>query len=725
MDTTDGRITREAVPATAPRLPLSVRAEVLRVLYRSPDSSYVVTQFRTLSGETPSEFVGVGEALGGFREGVRVNVLGHWEDSPRFGRRFRILAVRFPDPSTLNGLRALLGSGMIHGLGPTLAARVVERFGSLTLELLDRQPERLLEVEGIGPVVVQRVTASWQAQRQYAEALVDLCGYGLSSSLAFQVLRHFQQNARTVIEREPYRLMELHGVGFVRADLIAARMGVSGTDSRRITAGILYVMDEAKHQGHACLPREKVMKAAVKLLALPSDVIVDELAAMRQAGRLIEEQGIWYLPPLRDAERTIEACVAELVRQLLHEAPLGSTRVESLHLNLLQEQALKRGLCYPLSVVTGAAGTGKTMVVGALVRHARRLGENVVICAPTGKAAMRLAQLGVEGAQTVHRALEYVPGCGCRRTSRRPLDADLIIVDEASLLDLELARDLCAAVDVRRSRLVLVGDEGQLASIGPGQVFRDLIQSGVCPITRLEEVQRRAAQSSIIRLAHQVRQGQLPSISQDWGENHVWYPLTTPDEIQQKLVDVLRALAADRGMALADCQVLVPFRRGPLGTEALNRVLQDVAAPLPCPMLGAFRMGDRVLHLTNDYQREVFNGDIGSVIEVNEDERYLLVEFGHRQLAFLATQLDRLELAYCLTVHKAQGSEFSSVVLILHTSQYVGLHAELLYSAMTRAKQQLILLGPPQAYHMAAKKQGGVKRYSGLFRRPQILTITS
>lgn len=703
--------------------PECLSAAVLRVLYRSPDSSYVVTQFRavTVSGDTPAEFVGVGEVLGGFREGIRVELVGHWEETTRFGRRYRILAVRFPDPSSLKGVRAFLGSGVIRGLGPTLAGRVVERFGEATLEVLDRQPERLLEVEGIGPLVAQHVTASWQAQRRSAAALAQLCGHGVSSSLAFQVMRQFQHEACAIVEREPYRLMELHGVGFVRADRIATRQGISGADPRRVAAGILCVIAEARQQGHACLPREKVVKAAMKLLALDSQVIQHQLAELQKTGRLIEEQGIWYLPTLREAERTIEACVAELVRQPLQESLLGSTRVESLHLNALQEQALKRALCYPLSVLTGAAGTGKTMVVGALVRQARRLGETVVVCAPTGKAAMRLAEVGVEGAQTIHRALEYVPGRGCRRTSQRPIDAELIIVDEASLLELELAHDLCAAVDARRSRLVFVGDDGQLPSIGPGQVFRDLIASGVCPVTRLEEVQRQAAQSSIVRLAHQVRQGQLPSISQDWGENHVWYPLATPEEIQQKLVDVLRALAAEQGVALADCQVLVPFRRGPLGTEALNRVLQDVAAPFPCPMLGAFRVGDRVLHVINDYQRDVFNGDVGRVIELNEDEQYLLVQFGHRQLAFLATQLDRLELAYCLTIHKAQGSEFSRVVLILHISHYIGLRAELLYSAVTRAKHQLILMGSAQAYHMAARQQEGILRYSGLFRRPQLL----
>ena len=442
---------------------------------------------------------------------------------------------------------------------------------------------------------------------------------------------------------------------------------------------------------------------------------------MGKRRELVEDQGVWYLPQLREAEEVIESSVAVLSRQPLQDCLITSTRTETMALNFLQEQGMRRALTYSVSVVIGAAGVGKTAMVGALVRHAKRLGKTVALCAPTGKAAMRLVEMGAGGAQTLHRLLEYVPGVGCRRHGHRPINADLVVVDEASLLDIELARDLFSALDLEKTAVLLVGDDSQLPSIGAGQVLRDVIESGLCPVTRLEEVQRQAAQSSIIRLANGIRVGKLPSISQDWGENHVWYPLQTVEEIQAKLGEVMASMQEKAGIAMARCQVLVPYRRGPLGTERLNRVLQAMAAPLPCPTLGPFRLGDRVMHLINDYQRDVFNGDVGRVCDVNPDEQYMVVEFGDRKLAFLVSQLDRLELAYCITSHKAQGSEFPCVIVILHTSHYVGLRSELLYSAVTRAKRHLVLMGLPK--HSILRRRSET-RWPGIppFRRPQALS---
>lgn len=703
-----------------------VSAKVVRVVFRSPDSSYVVVNVRTVGRtDLPSEFIAVGEVPGGLAEGSLVELIGYWEESQKFGRRYRIAASRHQDPTTLNGVRALLGSGVIEGIGPTLANRIVERFGSASLEVLASAPERLLEVEGIRQESIERVIASWRSYRDLGPELAILCGYGLTASLAVKVLRQFQSESCEIIRANPYKLMELHGIGFLRADAIAERVGVVGMDPVRVKAAIVFVLDDARHQGHTCFPHDKLVKAAGTLLGTTPDAIETTLLEMGKRRELVEDQGVWYLPQLREAEEVIESSVAVLSRQPLQDCLITSTRTETMALNFLQEQGMRRALTYSVSVVIGAAGVGKTAMVGALVRHAKRLGKTVALCAPTGKAAMRLVEMGAGGAQTLHRLLEYVPGVGCRRHGHRPINADLVVVDEASLLDIELARDLFSALDLEKTAVLLVGDDSQLPSIGAGQVLRDVIESGLCPVTRLEEVQRQAAQSSIIRLANGIRVGKLPSISQDWGENHVWYPLQTVEEIQAKLGEVMASMQEKAGISMASCQVLVPYRRGPLGTERLNRVLQAMAAPLPCPTLGPFRLGDRVMHLINDYQRDVFNGDVGRVCDVNPDEQYMVVEFGDRKLAFLVSQLDRLELAYCITIHKAQGSEFPCVIVILHTSHYVGLRSELLYSAVTRAKRHLVLMGSPQAFHIAAKKRDTMARYSGLFRRPQALSTSS
>ncbi len=694
---------------------------VLNVVFRSPDATYGVVLVHpidptssSVEGQSSTSFVAVGEAVALLQAGMRVTVIGTWETVERFGRRLRVYGTIPLWPTTQSGMRALLGSGVISGLSPAFAVRIVDRFQASTLDVLATCPERLLEIEGVYPAAVEALSLFMHARQEVVNSLAVLCLWGVSASVATRIVLQYGRNACQIVQSTPYRVLEIEGLTFVQADGVASCVGVSGSAEIRITAGLIHVLEEAARQGHVCYPTELLLRAASALLDLPRELVVGHLSVVQQQGELVEEEGVWYLPRLRQAESGIESSVGVLVRAPLLESFMTGS-VETLALTPLQDLAVKRALSYPLSVVTGLTGTGKTLVVGAVVRQARRIGLSVVLCAPSPKAAARVSQKTGLPALPVMRVLEHVAGHGYRRTQVRPIDADLVVMDEASYLGVEDAESFFHAVDPERTGVMLAGDDRLRMPCGPGDVLRDLIQSGLCPITRLDEVDRQAAQSSIVRLAHQISVGRLPEITEDWGENHHWRLGDDPAEIMAQLLTVIDELVAMGVVSRAGCQVLVPFRGGPLGSESVNRVLQAAAYPLPCRSLGPFRLGDRVIHLGDDYVRELCDGDIGRVCEV--DEGYLYVSFEHRVVPFVASQLSRLELAYCLPIAKAQWSQFPCVILILHTSEARILCRDLVYGAMTRAEQQLVLMGSAHAYRIAAQASEAPLRYSGLFRR--------
>lgn len=696
---------------------------VLSVVFRSPDATYavvsvcpIVSTSSLFEGQASTSFIAVGESVASLQSGMRVTLIGTWETVERFGRRLRVYGTIPLWPTSQSGMRALLGSGVIPGLSPAFAVRIVERFQAATLDVLSTCPERLLEIEGVYPAAVEALSHFLHARQDVIHCLAALCLWGLGSSVAMRIVLQYGRNACQIVQSTPYRVLEIEGITFVQADGVAACVGVTGSAEVRMTAGLTYVLEEAARQGHVCYPTGFLLRAGSTLLGLPREQIVAHLSVLQAQRELVEEDGVWYLPRLRQAESGIESAVGALVRAPLLESFMTGS-VETLTLTPLQDLAVKRALSYPLSVVTGLTGTGKTLVVGAVVRQARRIGLSVMLCAPSPKAAARVSQKTGLPALPIMRVLEHVAGHGYRRTQVRPIDVDLVVMDEASCLSVEDAESFFLAIDPERTGVMLAGDDRLRMLCGPGDVLGDLIQSGLCPITRLDEVDRQAAQSSIVRLAHQISVGRLPEITDDWGENHHWRLGNDPAEIIAQLLTVIDELVAMGVVSRAGCQVLVPFRGGSLGSESLNRLLQAAVYPLPCPSLGPFRLGDRVIHLGDDYVREISDGDIGRVCEVDEQQGYLYVSFEHRVFPFLASQLSRLELAYCLPIAKAQWSRFSCVILILHTSEARILCRDLVYGAMTRAEQQLVLMGSAHAYRIAAQASEAPPRYSGLFRR--------
>ncbi len=695
-------------------------AVVRRTLYRSPDSSFVVLEFARL--DAPVEFVGVGQVPGMLASGVEVDVSGYWEEHPKFGRRFRILVLTLPLPSSAETIRAWLSSGILPGIGPTLAARIVDRLGDQALIVLDQSPERLLEIEGVTHAVLTAMLNGWKVQRSASEWMAALCAYGLPPPAASRTLDRYGREAVSLVKNAPYRLLDIEGLPFERVDRVAQGFGVPAGDPERVQAGILAIMKEALQHGHSCLPLEHLVKPAARLLKLSSDEVQRHLPVVAEHGELIEEQGMWYCERWHTAEAVIEARVAELVREPLHQARLMDAQIESGVLTLLQEQAFRRALCYPLSIVTGITGTGKTLVAGAIARHARRLGQRVLYCVPGRRCVARAKAIAGVEAIPLGRALEWIPGHGCRRSRRRPLDADLVIVDDMESVSLESASELFEAIDPRRTALVIAGDDAQLPAAGPGQVLRDLVAASICPVTRLEDADPTMRCPPIIALADRVHHGSCPERQEHWNEQYQWYLVDDIPGIQDCVRRLVTEWAVTRECGVEDCQVLVPFRRGLLGTDRLNCILQDALAPLPRPILGPFRLGDRVRHTMHDGLRDIPMGEIGIVCHIVEDSHYLEVEFYGRRVPFLACQLDRLELAYCLTVQKAQGLTWSKVIVALHMSQYAGLRREVLYTAVTRATRELAWVGPEPAFRVATTETAGPIRYTGLFRRPTFLS---
>lgn len=714
-----------ALPRIPEHLPvLAIHdVRVLSVVFRSPDATYAVVSVHPIvsasslvEGQDAPSFIAVGESVALLQVGMRLTLIGTWETVERFGRRLRVYGTIPLWPTSQSGMRALLGSGVIPGVSPAFAVRIVDRFQAATLDVLSTCPERLLEIEGVYPAAVEALSLYMHARQGVVDCLATFCLWGVGSSVAMQIVLQYGPNACQIVQSTPYRVLEIEGITFVQADAVAVCVGVSGSAEMRMTAGLTYVLKEAARQGHACYPTVFLLRAASTLLGLPREQVVAHLSLLQTRRELIEEDGAWYLPRLKQAESGIEAAVGALVRAPLLESFMTGS-VETLALTPLQDLAVKRALSYPLSVVTGLTGTGKTLVVGSVVRQARRIGLSVVLCAPSPKAAARVSQKTGLPAFPVRRVLEHVAGHGYRRTQVRPIDADLVVMDEASSLGVEDAESLFLAVDPERTGVMLAGDDRLRVPCGPGDLLRDLIQSGLCPITRLDEVDRQAAESSIVRLAHQISAGRLPEITDDWGENHHWRLGSDTAEIIAQLLAVIDELVGMGVVSRAGCQVVVPFRGGTLGSEALNRLLQATAYPLPCPSLGPFRLGDRVIHLGDDYVREICDGDIGRVCEVDEENGYLYVSFERQVCPFLASQLSRLELAYCLPIAKAQWSRFPCVILILHTSEARILCRDLVYGAITRAEQHLVLMGSAHAYEIAAQASEAPPRYSGLFRR--------
>ena len=681
------------------------------VVFSSPESGWTVARL-DVQGQ-PTTIVGT---LAGVQPGETLRLTGHWVDDRKYGRQFRVQSFLSVEPSTLLGIERYLGSGMVRGIGPVMAHKLVEHFRLDTLKVIDTEAARLREIRGLGPVKIAAIQAAWKEQRGIRDVMVFLQSHGVSATHATRIYKRYGSAALGVVRTTPYRLArEVTGIGFLSADRIAAALGTARDAPERLEAGVLHALEQAADDGHCLLPRERLIAAAGELLGCdpaPVSAALDRLVLRRE----VVQEGEGGDAAVFDARvHETECAAAGAVRRLLaaRRRPVrrrdpdleAFTAQTGMTLAPEQLRAVMRALESPLLVVTGGPGTGKTTLVRAILHALDRRRERALLAAPTGRAAKRLAEATGRSAQTLHRLLEWNPReHRFARDAESPLAADLVIVDEVSMVDLWLFRHLLAALE-GGTRLVLVGDADQLPSVGAGAVLADCLAAGTLDVVRLQHIFRQDDTSRIVVNAHRIRDGE-PPLFPPAGQrgDFVLVERAEPEDVLAavRLLVGERLPAALHVDARADIQVLVPMHRGTLGAAALNAALQDVLNPRGDAVPGtALRVGDKVMQVRNNYDLEVFNGDLGHIEAWDSEERVLQVRFDDRSVRYEPGDIGELVPAYACTVHKSQGSEYPVVVLVLHRQHHVLLRRNLLYTAVTRARRQVVVVGERRALQTA------------------------
>ncbi len=672
---------------------------------------------------------------------------GTWTRHAQWGRQMQVARYEVVRPATAFAIEKYLGSGMVKGVGPVMAKRIVEKFGEDALDVIEQQPRKLLEIYGIGQKKLEQIKKAWHDQREIRTIMLFLQSHGVSPAYAVKIYKTYGDKSIRVVEQNPYQLaQDIWGIGFKTADKIAREMGIAEDDPRRIEAGVVYVLNESVETGgNAYLTADELDTKAREILAVETvSAAVDALAA---SGRLVIEPATFlgetevaiYTPSLHKTECGLADRLKRLLSQPIKAPPHPakfdawlSALIEKRGLPLSDEQrdGVRTALLSRFMVLTGGPGVGKTTTSNTVVAAFEALKKNVLLASPTGRAAKRLSEVTGREAKTVHRLLEFDPEQrGFKRGPDSPLECDVLIVDECSMLDMVLSYSLLKAVP-DDAQVVFVGDVDQLPSVGPGNVLRDLIDSGAVPVARLTQVFRQAAESLIITNAHRINKGQFPTLpAPSEHKDCAFVPAEEPEEVAEKIVAVVARSLPKRGYQTGDVQVLTPMQRGSAGAAHLNTRLQEVLNP---PTEGKeevargsrlFRVGDRVMQMVNNYDKGVYNGDIGVVITISHEDSVLGVQFtdaqGTNDVSYDFADVDELTLAFATSIHKSQGSEYPVVVLAIHTQHFMLLQRNLLYTALTRAKKFAVLVGTQRAIAMAVKKQSDTKRHTRLKERLQ------
>ncbi|GLW14149.1 ATP-dependent RecD-like DNA helicase [Streptomyces sp. NBRC 13847] len=735
-----------------------------RITYANEESGYTVARVDT--GRGAGDLLTVVGALLGAQPGESLRMEGRWGSHPQYGKQFTVDNYTTVLPATIQGIRRYLGSGLIKGIGPRIADRIVEHFGTDTLDVIETEPARLVEVPGLGPKRTKLIGAAWEEQKAIKEVMVFLQGVGVSTSIAVRIYKKYGDASISVVRNAPYRLAaDVWGIGFLTADRIAQSVGIPHDSPDRVKAGLQYALSQSTDQGHCFLPEEQLIADAVKLLGVDTGLVIDclgELAADPE-GVVREkvpgsEDGApvtaVYLVPFHRAEISLAGRLTRLLRTDEDRMPAFRdvawdkalawlARRTGAELAPEQQQAVRLALTEKVAVLTGGPGCGKSFTVRSVVELARAKKAKVVLAAPTGRAAKRLAELTGAEASTVHRLLELKPGGDAAYDADRPLDADLVVVDEASMLDLLLANKLVKAVPPG-AHLLLVGDVDQLPSVGAGEVLRDLLAAGgpvraapegsggrvaggTVPAVRLTRIFRQAQQSGVVTNAHRINSG-VPPLTNGLPDFFL-FAEEDSEEAGRLTVDVVaRRIPAKFGLdPRRDVQVLTPMHRGPAGAGALNGLLQQAVTPgrpdLPERRVGGrvFRVGDKVTQIRNNYEKGsngVFNGTVGVVTALDQDEQRLTVRTDEdEEVAYDFDELDELAHAYAVTIHRSQGSEYPAVVIPVTTSAWMMLQRNLLYTAVTRAKRLVVLVGSRKALGQAVRTVSAGRRCTALDHR--------
>jgi len=728
----------------------SIQGTISRITYQHPESHYTVARLDEDGGPSTT-VVGV---IFPVAEGEEIKVTGAWKRHPRYGLQFQVDHWEKIDPSTIEGIEKYLGSGLIKGIGPTYAKRLVAAFGTETLRVLSEEPLRILDVDGIGEVRARRIMEAWQAQRGMQDVMVFLQGHGVGASLALRIYRVFGADTIAQVRENPYALArQVHGIGFLLADRLANHIGIHGDFPLRVQAGVLHVLRESAERGHCYLPLNGLAKTACELLAVDNeriDIAVEKLVERNEV--VLQDQPDRrgtrvYLVELFEAEKRVADTLARLLstasflqseRLRPWEKDKSGTRgghgaidllrgslFSDLPIELDEEQidAARRALNEKAFIITGGPGTGKTTLLMSILTVLRRARVTFALAAPTGRAAKRMTESTGEAALTLHRLLEYNPReGGFQRHEDNPLQVDVIIVDEASMVDLTLMDHLLRAIEPH-THLILVGDVDQLPSVGPGSVLKDLIDSNAVPVAVLKRIFRQDRQSLIVVNAHRILQGQnLEFADARERRDFDFMARESEDEILETIKELLREripawLRLRPDEIVQSVQLLTPMHRGMLGTIQLNRELQALLNPIGEGLERGgttLRVRDKVMQLRNNYDKGVFNGDLGRIVSIDREDGKIQVDFDDKRVAYEADEWDEISLAYATSIHKSQGSEYPVVILPLHTSHYMMLYRSILYTAVTRGKSLVIVVGSRKALGMAIRNVRVENRNTGL-----------
>jgi exodeoxyribonuclease V alpha subunit len=698
---------------------------VERVTFHNCDSGFCVIRVKARGHKDLVTVVGHAAVVAA---GEFVQISGTWTNDRTHGVQFRASFLKTTTPTTLEGIERYLGSGMIRGIGPIYAAKLTRAFGETVFDVIEESPERLRGVAGIGPVRARRIIDGWADQKVVREIMLFLHAHGVGTARAVRIFKTYGADAVQLISENPYRLArDIRGIGFRTADQIAAKLGIEKTALIRVRAGVSFALAEAMDQGHCGLPADELVPLACTLLEASADRVETALGLELEAGAVVADEvdgrRCIFLAGLYHAEREIGERLRSLATGATPWPAIDAERAipwveRTIGLTLAQSQrdAVRRAVSSKILVLTGGPGVGKTTLVKAILTILVAKGTHVEACAPTGRAAKRLSEcIGLE-AKTIHRLLEADPSNGgFKRNEAAQLECDLLVVDETSMVDVPLMRALTRALP-NRSALLLVGDVDQLPSVGPGQVLADLIASEAIPVVRLLEVFRQAAASRIVTNAHRINRGLMPELSADDRSDFFFVEATDPDEAVRKLLLLVRE-RIPRRFALdpvRDIQVLCPMNRGGLGARSLNLELQTALNPPSDDRVErfgtTFSPGDKVMQVENDYQREVYNGDLGIVRRLDRENSELIATFDGRDVVYGFDELDELVLAYATTIHKSQGSEYPAVVIPLTTQHYPMLARNVLYTGVTRGKRLVILVGQKKALAIALKDRTTTRR---------------
>ena len=693
-----------------------------RIVYENADSGFMVARLRQDARVDLDTFVGNMMAVS---PGETIRIRGQWVEDRNFGRQVKVESYETIQPTSLLGIEKYLGSGLISGIGPTYAKRLIDAFGLDTLSVIDKHPERLRQVEGIGKKRATQIREAWEEQKSIQSVMVFLQGHGIGPGQAIKIYKRYGDKAVTVIRENPYVLAEdITGIGFAGADKIAGALGILADDPKRLQAGLLYALRQTSSEGHVFVTKENLFEQAAGLLKADRDRLPNALATLERTKTVVVEQDAVYMAALYDAET---GCDHHLKRLLAAELPEITIKVDnairwaeqkfSIALSAEQNEAIRTLIDAKVMVITGGPGTGKTTLINSLLGIMEKKGLSALLAAPTGRAAKRMEAATGRDARTIHRLLEFSPKNGqFTRNELNPLNTDLVIIDEMSMVDVTLMHSLLKALP-DPVRLVLVGDVDQLPSVGPGNVLMDIIASNVVPAVRLKTVFRQAEESGIIANAHRINRGEAPEFNQE-----DFFFVERP--ASQEALDTILELVANRipkkfGLdPLRDIQVMAPMHRGDAGVANLNTSLQAALNEDGTPLSRrGFRLGDKVIQQRNNYELDVYNGDVGVITVADEDAAELHVQFDDRVVLYTFDDMDNLALAYAITVHKSQGSEYPAVVLPLVSQHHMMLQRNVLYTAITRARQLVIIVGDPRALNRALHNTDVTRRNTRLDRR--------